>query len=353
MIATYMPPMIQSEVAAGPPIPPAARVQLMDDQAFEAFVHAWMARLEGKYKGVERFGGPGDMGRDVIGWTTDQKCLGVWDNIQCKRLNVPLSPALLWPELGKIFWHASKGDYALPRGMRFLCSKGIGTGAKHLLTNPQRLKAELIEHWPTHVADEITATGTVPLEGTLKALVEANSFEIFGPMAVEDILKELEGTAYYVSQFGGGLPTRPPSAAPPHTPLAHETRYVTQLFAVYAERRQAASVDLTNLDHEPRDRRHFDVCRQQFYCAESLKEFARDATSPGTFGGFQQDVLSTITPVLYEEHENAFALVNATLKAAALMPPAANALYTVADARDKQGVCHQLVNDNDIDWIET
>jgi hypothetical protein len=343
--------MTQSQVAGGPPIPPAARVQLMDDQAFEALVHAWMSRLKGKYKDVDRFGGPGDMGRDVVGWTTDQKCLGVWDNVQCKRLNAPLGPSLLWPELGKIFWHVSKGDYVLPREMRFLCSKGIGTGAKHLLTNPQRLKDELIKHWPTHVADSITTTGSVPLTGPLKVLVETTSFAIFGPMAVEDVLKDLEGTAYYVSQFGGGLPARPASAPPPHIPLAHESRYVEQLFGAYAERRGTTLVDLTNLDQEPRDRRHFDVCRQQFYCAESLKEFARDATSSGTFEGFQQDVLSTVTPVLYDSHENAFALVNATLKAAALMPPAANALYSVADARDKQGVCHQLVNDNDIDWI--
>jgi hypothetical protein len=62
-------------------------------------------------------------------------------------------------------------------------------------------------------------------------------------------------------------------------------------------------------------------------------------------------VLSAITPVLYEEHESAFNLVNAALKTAALMSPAANALYTVVDTRDKQGVCHQLVNDATVDWI--
>ncbi len=44
--------------------------------------------------------------------------------------------------------------------------------------------------------------------------------------------------------------------------------------------------------------------------------------------------------------------MNAVLKAAALMPSAANALYSVVDVRDKQGVCHQLVNDKHIDWIE-
>ena len=322
----------------------------MDDNAFEVLVQNWMGRIAPRYLGVERFGGPGDMGRDVIGWTTDKKCLGPWDNVQCKHLNRSLSPGDLWPELGKVLWHAHKGDYILPRQMKFLASKGIGTGAKHLLTNADALKKGLTENWEKNVTDKITAT-PVPLDGALRAFVETAPFEIFGPMAIEDVLKDLEGTSYYAQQFGGGLPLRPQSPLPPGSPLAHESRYVEQLFAVYAERRGIAAVDLNTLDTEARDRRHFDVCRQQFYCAESLKEFARDATRPGTFEGFQQDVLSAITPVLYEEHDGAFNLVNAALRTAALMPPAANALYTVVDTRDKQGVCHQLVNDKTIDWI--
>jgi hypothetical protein len=345
-----MQPMTQTEISAGPPIPPAARVHLMDDKTFEILVQNWMGRIASQYLGIERFGGPGDMGRDVIGWTTDKKCLGPWDNVQCKHLKRSLHPSDLWPELGKVLWHAHKGDYILPRKMKFLASKGIGTGAKHLLTNPDALKKGLIENWDKSVKNEITAT-PVPLDGALKTFVENAPFDIFDPMAIEDVLRDLEGTPYYVQQFGGGLPIRPPSTSPPADLLAHENRYVTQLFAVYAERRSVEAVDLVTLDTEPRDRRHFDVCRQQFYCAESLKEFARDATRPGTFEGFQQDVLSAITPVLYEEHDGAFSLVNAALRTAALMPPAANALYAVVDTRDKQGVCHQLVNDGTIDWI--
>jgi hypothetical protein len=84
-----------------------------------------------------------------------------------------------------------------------------------------------------------------------------------------------------------------------------------------------------------------------------LKEFARDATRPGTFEGLQEDVLHAITPVLYDDHALAFHLVNAALRTAALMPPASNAIYSVADTRDKQGVCHQLVNEGRIDWIES
>lgn len=56
--------------------------------------------------------------------------------------------------------------------------------------------------------------------------------------------------------------------------------------------------------------------------------------------------------MLYDDHESALKLVNAALHTAAMMPPASNALYAVIEPRDKQGVCHQLVNDGAIDWTE-
>jgi hypothetical protein len=134
--------------------------------------------------------------------------------------------------------------------MKFLASKGIGTGAKHLLTNPDALKKGLIENWAKNVANEIAATA-VPLEGALKTFVENAPFEIFGPMAVEYVLQDLEGTAYCAQQFGGCLAARPPSAPPPANPLPRENRYATHLFTVYAERRGVGTIDLASLDTDP------------------------------------------------------------------------------------------------------
>ncbi len=309
----------------------------------------WMSRIKGRFHGVERFGGPGDMGRDVICWESKDKCLGIWHNIQCKRYGRVLAPSDLWPEIGKVFWHASNGDYALPHSMRFLCSNGIGTSAKHLLTNPTLLKQGLIDRWDKNVRNNIS-TQEVDFDGVLKELIEKTHFGIFGPLSIEETLRDLEGTAYYVTTFGGGLPSRPTSEQPPVSLNPTEARYTTQLFAVYAERRGAASVDLASLDKEPAERRHFDRCRVQFYCAESLREFARDPTQPGTFEGIQEDVLQTVTPDLDGTYANSFERVNNVLKTAALMPAASNALYSVMDVADKQGICHQLVNGNIFDW---
>ena len=91
--------------------------------------------------------------------------------------------------------------------MKFLCSKGIGTGAKHLLTNPEKLRQGLIAHWKDNVENKITDKSAIPLTSSLKTLVETAPFSIFGPMGIEEVLTDLEGTAYYVSTFGGGLPS--------------------------------------------------------------------------------------------------------------------------------------------------
>lgn len=336
----------------GPPISAAARVSLMDDVAFELLVQAWMPVTKKKYLGIERFGGAGDMGRDVVGWMDAQKCAGVWDNVQCKRLAKPLAPALLWPELGKVLWHVSRADYAIPRSMLFFCSKGIGTTAKHLLTNPEKLRAGLVENWDKSVATEITYTATVPLDGALKALVTTADFSIFGPLSVETVLEDLKGTPYYLATFGGGFPDRPAAAEPPATVQAQEERFVSRLLAVYAERRNRPSLPLTELAQYEIENRHFNEMRRQFYSADALEKFVRDITDPAVYAAFQNAVQAAVMPVYLDEHPSGYKRLNQSLAAAAQLNASSNAVFLVAEPLDKQGVCHQLINQEKLNcWV--
>lgn len=339
---------------SGRQIPAAARVRLMDDDAFEEFTKAWVETLKqsGAYLGVMRFGGSGDMGRDVIGWTTKDKCNGDWDNFQCKRLKAPLPPSKLWVELGKIFWHAARGDYALPHSMQFFCSAGIGTHAKHFLTNPDKLKEQLIENWDKSVRDHITDTETVEFDGDIEQLVRATDFSRFSALSVERVLEDLKGTAYYIEEFGQDAPERPETPATPVEVQEHETNYVKRLLAVYAERRGTESLDVASIDSEKRDRVHFDMCRNQFFSAEALREFARDITRGDTYSAYMQDIHNGIRPELLAPHESGFDRLTSVLRTAALLPGSSNFMYLYAEAIDKQGVCHQLANDEEYDWVE-
>ena len=59
-------PATADQVATGLPVPPIERVQLMSSQQWEEFILEWAGSLNKKYPFVERHGGPGDQGRDIV-----------------------------------------------------------------------------------------------------------------------------------------------------------------------------------------------------------------------------------------------------------------------------------------------
>ena len=74
-------------VAAGLPIPPIERIRIFSDRQWEEFVLEWADSLREHYGRVERCGGAGDMGRDVLAFCKTDPA--VWDNYQCKHYKDP------------------------------------------------------------------------------------------------------------------------------------------------------------------------------------------------------------------------------------------------------------------------
>ncbi len=70
-------------VALGLPVHPEDRIRLFSAAEWEGFVHEWVDSLRDDYELIERCGGAGDIGRDVI--TTVRNGNGAWDNYQCKH----------------------------------------------------------------------------------------------------------------------------------------------------------------------------------------------------------------------------------------------------------------------------
>src|SRR4051794_28215843 len=98
--------MTASQVQAGPPISPLARVFLYSSEEWEKFIEEWVSCLKKSYAQVLRFTGSGDKGIDVAGFVDAKKLLGIWDNYQCKHYTKSLAPHVVWPEIGKILWYS-------------------------------------------------------------------------------------------------------------------------------------------------------------------------------------------------------------------------------------------------------
>lgn len=318
---------------------------------WEAFVEEWGTSLFDAYCKVRRFGGSGDLGVDVAGFVTPQGFKGDWDNYQCKRYAHALQPGDIWVEIGKIIYYSYRGEYTPPRKHYFVCSKGIGTTLEKLLNDTDKLKARARGNWDKHCKNRITSAAAVELEGELLAYFDEFDFSIFTSKSVLELIDGHATTGYHAVRFGGGLPARPAPSTPPDTPAANESRYIRQLLNAYGD--HIGSPLSGPDDLEPHEALGKDYLRQRerFYHAESLRNFARDTVPEGTFDQLQDEIHHGVVDVCEGSHDDGFVRMKATITQAAQIALTANPLAAATKTHDRQGICHQLANDDRLTWV--
>jgi hypothetical protein len=98
--------------------------------------------------------------------------------------------------------------------------------------------------------------------------------------------------------------------------------------------------------------KHFDECREHFYCAESLRVFSRESIGEEPFEELKDEILAGVINTVRAQHDDGYARVIATTDRAQLINPATNALVTRLRTPDKSGVCHHLVNEARVSWVQ-
>jgi hypothetical protein len=342
------------QVVHGPSIPPQQRILLYSAEEWEGFVEEWAHFvLKSLYVQVQRFSGAGDRGIDIAGFADAQKLQGVWDNYQCKRyLDHAIHPSEAWPEIGKILWHSFNKEYRAPRRYYFVAPHGVGTTLAGLLANQAKLKKTLIDNWDKHVRCAITATREVLLKGAFLSYVQAFDFSIFDSKTALQVIEGHRQCPCYSSRFGGGLPNRPAAQKPPAHIAPVESRYVAQLLAAYADHKKQLVRDVRALKAWPKLDGHFGRQREAFYHAESLRVFARDTVPEGTFQSLQDEIHSGVIDICDANHADGYERVKEVTQAARELHLTSNALLTRAKTKDRDGICHQLANEDRLLWTK-
>ena len=143
---------------------------------------------------------------------------------------------------------------------------------------------------------------------------------------------------------------RPPAIEPPESLQSNESHYIQQLYEVYEEKTKARISEKCHLETYPDLLKHFSRQREFFYHAESLRNFARDNVPPGTYEDLQTEVYAGVIDINYLTHNNSFSSLGAVLQAASSLQLTSNALISVIKVQDRKGICHQLANDNRLEW---
>jgi hypothetical protein len=334
-------------------IPPQQQLLLYSADQWESFVQEWAHYcLKSIYSQVQRFSGAGDRGIDIAAFTDPNKLNGVWDNYQCKHYDHALYPGDSLPEVGKLLWYTFNKHFSVPRRYYFVAPKGVGTTLNSYISNAQEFKRALLDGWDKNCRAKITSIQEIPLEGEFLAYVQAFDFTIFGAKTALQLVEDHKACPCHAARFGGGLPPRPDPSSPPEEIAPTESRYVAQLFAAYADHTKERISDAGGLNAHPRLKEHFLRQRVSFYHAEALRLFARDSVPPGTFESFQEEIYTGVVDTHDAVHQDGYQRVVAVTKAARDMQITANALITRAKPQDRDGICHQLANEERLRWTK-
>ncbi len=350
--APVAPSVTADQVIHGLRIPPQQQIMLYSWDQWEGFINEWVHYcLKRNYIKVQRFTGAGDRGIDIAGFTDGEKLQGVWDNFQCKHYGHALRPGEAWPEIGKILWYSFNKEYKPPRRYYFVSPLGVGTGLAAYLADSGKLKKAVIEKWNSF-QKKFMEKGEILLEGAFLAYVEAFDFSIFEAKTALEIVEDHQQCPYHAARFGGGLPGRPEAKKPPSEIAPAESRYVGQLLDAYADHKKQDVPDINALKTWPPLNDHFMRQREAFYHAESLRVFARDSVPEGTFESLQDDIHSHVIDVHDAEHPDGYARVRMVTQAAREVQLTSNPLITCAKPKDRDGICHQLANEDRLRWTK-
>lgn len=344
------PLVASSAVVAGPPIAPAVRIRTYENQEWEQFVEEWVHSLRDRYVRVERPGGAGDMGRDVIATRAD----GGWDNYQCKHYDHGLQPNEIWIELGKLMHYTRLGEYDAPKTYHFVAPFGAGNSLAKKLKSPDELREGLIQAWDAHCRQHITKARPVELDAAMSAHMASFDFSIFTYVTPLELIDGHRHTPHFVARFGGDLPLRPAVEPPPLDITDSEAVYVRALLDAYADHavRDVLSLDaLAGDDELGHLHDHFRDARLEFFSADALRSFSRDSLPPGEFERLQEQVRAGVMDVVRAAHDDGYGRVLAVVGAAKQLPLDSHPLNTRIDPLDRGGICHQLVNDRRFRWL--
>lgn len=335
-------------VSFGAPVQPVVRLRNFSPEEWEDFVCEWAHSLKEKYRAVDRCGGAGDMGRDVIALHHEG---AAWTNFQCKRYDHRLHPGDIWLELGKLCYYTKIKEYAVPEKYYFVAPRSVGTALRDLIRAPVRLKQGLLENWAKKCAGEITDSDPTPLDDSMRQYIQAFDFSIIDYIPELTLIEQHAKTPWYVTRFGGGLPPKPQPQAPPQQPAEFENQYIRALLEAYADHLQKQISTLTDLaDQDCLE--HLTDARVEFYCAESLRTFSRATLPPGAYDHLLNQVHAAAKDELRAPHPNGYARLLAVVKHIRIVPLNGHPLQSRIDPQERGGFCHQLANEKSVRWIK-
>jgi hypothetical protein len=139
---------------------------------------------------------------------------------------------------------------------------------------------------------------------------------------------------------------------PPTEAAVGEARYVRKLLDVYNEKYGWSMRELREARDHAKAGQHLARQREAFYSAESLRMFARDSVPEGTYEAIESEIYNAVVEVEERDFDNGYDRLGSVLTAARAVQLGGNILAPAVTGPDRQGLCHQLANDDRLTWCK-
>jgi hypothetical protein len=323
-------------------------ITLLAATDLEKFVNDWVHERCKAYVSHERWGGTGDLGRDVTGYVTDLRMDGPWDNFQCKQLSKSLSEKALFVELGKIFMHSAAGAYELPRAYTFVAPLGVVRNVREFIAHPKRLQQAFLDRWDTYIAGDLVENSTVKLTPEIKAEIDKFDFTKVSWLDANGLVDDPACMVALAKWFDAD-PGKSPRGVVPASIHDSESAYLGQLLKVYEERGSGPYPDPEAALASPEVGPHLEIQRTRFFDATAFDRFYRDSTPVEFVQTFRDEIHHGVVDVHQADHADKFVRLNKVMQQAALLQ-ASGVLGRHAGPQVKQGTCHLLANEEVMPW---
>lgn len=151
---------------------------------------------------------------------------------------------------------------------------------------------------------------------------------------------------------------KPSPIPPPSTVADEEIKYVKELFGVYQEKTGSKCERAEDLEPYPRLKKHFNRQRKDYYLAETIRRGLRDTVCPDEtqkFDCLKDEIYEGVVTTEEKEYDSGYDRLSAVMEHATLIQLSSNlnalTLNWVGPG-EKKGICHMLVNDDRLHWME-
>ncbi|MFL1806974.1 ABC-three component system protein [Plesiomonas shigelloides] len=322
-------------------------LSLKDDE-LEKLVRLWAEAQKNLYYSTQRKAGSGDQGRDVVGFFSDEKHEGKWDNYQCKQYGKTLPTAEGMLEIGKILFYSFQGQFTPPENYYFVAPRGVNKNLDFYISNPSIFKKNLIEEWDKYCKDKIIQNSQVILTRELNEFIQKYDFKKINVIDVDTIANDVKFRGILVDYFGGELLPAPDGEVPSEI-QANENKYIGKILDSYSDHDQVTYASIEDIKQHDIFFYDFNIQRERFYSADAFKCFYRDNTVGEILDSFENEVFKGVISTSLKKYDNAFECLCSVMDQAANIQISGK-LSIHARVDVKQGYCHHFANSDKISW---